>query len=415
MSKIICDICGTSYPETAKQCPICGCVRPGDVQRVTNEIKTEGSSAAGYTYVKGGRFSKSNVKKRGKANGTKAPTRSSNANNNDKEPQSNRGMVIAAILLLLGIIGVVIYIAVGFFGPISGTDKEATTPSGTVSQLDLSCRGITTNTDIVIIKPGEALLFDYKLQPAGTTDKVAVRSENPDIATVLDKGGSLNIAAVAEGTAKIVITCGEAEKILTVYCQFEQDPSAPSAPTTPSDPSNPSGPSDPTTPSAPKATIRLNRQDMSLFRKGDSWDLYSGDAPKNLVKFSSDNEAVVTFKDGIVTAVSGSSEYVWVHAEYEGQKVSCKVLCQFKESGGTTGNGGVTPDEGGTNITGTIINVQEFVNVRSGPGTTYDLAGKLNLGEKVTITEKAFDSSNMEWGKTAAGWVRMDFIKIDSN
>ena len=27
MSKIICDICGTSYPDTADCCPICGCSR----------------------------------------------------------------------------------------------------------------------------------------------------------------------------------------------------------------------------------------------------------------------------------------------------------------------------------------------------------------------------------------------------
>ena len=27
MSKIICDVCGTSYPDTAEQCPICGCSR----------------------------------------------------------------------------------------------------------------------------------------------------------------------------------------------------------------------------------------------------------------------------------------------------------------------------------------------------------------------------------------------------
>ena len=64
MSKIICDICGTSYPETASQCPICGCVRPGDFQRVSDESKNEGNNASGYTYVKGGRFSKTNVKKR---------------------------------------------------------------------------------------------------------------------------------------------------------------------------------------------------------------------------------------------------------------------------------------------------------------------------------------------------------------
>ena len=49
MSKIICDICGTSYPETATQCPICGCVRSGDVQRVTNEVKKDGNDSTGYT------------------------------------------------------------------------------------------------------------------------------------------------------------------------------------------------------------------------------------------------------------------------------------------------------------------------------------------------------------------------------
>ena len=27
MNKIICDICGTSYPDTADCCPICGCSR----------------------------------------------------------------------------------------------------------------------------------------------------------------------------------------------------------------------------------------------------------------------------------------------------------------------------------------------------------------------------------------------------
>ena len=29
MNKIICDVCGTDYPETAAQCPICGCASAG--------------------------------------------------------------------------------------------------------------------------------------------------------------------------------------------------------------------------------------------------------------------------------------------------------------------------------------------------------------------------------------------------
>ena len=65
MSKIICDICGTSYPETAIQCPICGCVRPGDIAIFNDELDTnEEKPVQTYTSVKGGRFSKSNVKKR---------------------------------------------------------------------------------------------------------------------------------------------------------------------------------------------------------------------------------------------------------------------------------------------------------------------------------------------------------------
>ena len=43
MNKVVCNICGTSYPESAKQCPICGSIRPGDVQRITNEVKSNDS------------------------------------------------------------------------------------------------------------------------------------------------------------------------------------------------------------------------------------------------------------------------------------------------------------------------------------------------------------------------------------
>ena len=68
MSKIICEVCGTSYPETANQCPICGCVRPADATSVETDTAVE----TGYTYVKGGRFSKANVRKRNRSAGKPA-------------------------------------------------------------------------------------------------------------------------------------------------------------------------------------------------------------------------------------------------------------------------------------------------------------------------------------------------------
>ena len=101
MSKVICDVCGTTYPDTATQCPICNSAKSSADNTVAGEAGGE------YAYVKGGRFSKKNVKKRGK---TTAQRRSNQSKRND-EP-SNTGLVIIVILLLLAIVAVVIYIGV---------------------------------------------------------------------------------------------------------------------------------------------------------------------------------------------------------------------------------------------------------------------------------------------------------------
>ena len=55
MNKIVCYVCGTSYPENATQCPICGYVQTAETSA------SAGSGEGSYTYVIGGRFSKANV------------------------------------------------------------------------------------------------------------------------------------------------------------------------------------------------------------------------------------------------------------------------------------------------------------------------------------------------------------------
>ena len=61
MSKVICDVCGTSFPETSAQCPICGsaCNSAAAASGVESAVE----AGAGGNYVRGGRFSKGNVKK----------------------------------------------------------------------------------------------------------------------------------------------------------------------------------------------------------------------------------------------------------------------------------------------------------------------------------------------------------------
>ena len=58
MTILYCDICGTSFPETEEQCPICGCSRA-----LVNETPYSDHTHSPYVKVRGGRFSKKNVDK----------------------------------------------------------------------------------------------------------------------------------------------------------------------------------------------------------------------------------------------------------------------------------------------------------------------------------------------------------------
>ncbi len=54
MSKIICDICGTTYPDTADQCPICGCARDAAADLLGDELLME--QVDEEPHGRGGRF-----------------------------------------------------------------------------------------------------------------------------------------------------------------------------------------------------------------------------------------------------------------------------------------------------------------------------------------------------------------------
>lgn len=80
------------------------------------------------------------------------------------------------------------------------------------------------------------------------------------------------------------------------------------------------------------------------------------------------------------------------------------------DSGNTGSSGSSTPNN--ETVTGTV-NVQEWLRVRSGPGTSYSVAGYLKPREKVTITERK-TVGGMVWGKISNGWISLDYVILDS-
>lgn len=352
MSKVICDVCGTSYPETADQCPICGCARADGGQTSAGDTLPEGEGTSTYTYVKGGRFSKANVRKRNKANqaladqAERAAVQEYDADDDDEQDYdqevtaSNKWLIAIVVVLLLAIIAVSSYIAIRFFGlggsndPTTDTNStqstQATEPTaGTTAPTapSVPCTGLILTDGAVELKSKDsAWKLNVTIEPANTTDEVIYQSSDGAVATVSADG---TITAVGAGEAVITITCGSQTAQCSVKCTFESEqPSDPTDPSQPSDSTDPTDPSDTTEPSE-VIVLELNRDDFTLSRKGESWQLYRGEIPNADITWTSDDPSIATVENGRVVAVSVGQTII--RAEYQGQVDTCIVRCRWEE------------------------------------------------------------------------------------
>ncbi len=338
MKKIICDVCGTDYPETAAQCPICGCATTGGEQ--TSAGNNEPEAASSYTYVKGGRFSKSNVKKRLKASQAQrdAVVQQQKHQEPDEDDEdepyteesgiSNKGLIVIVVLLLLAIIAVSSYIALTLFGggeredpsqtsrPASSTNSSSNTEQTEPSQGqgEVPCTGLTIQDNALTFSAaGASQALKLVVEPADTTDVITFSTTDPNVA-VVDATG--RVTAVGTGRAEIVVQCGEFEARCTVACEIEQT----------TDPSEPTSPSEPT---EPQQILELNREDFTLDDDDRTWQLYSGDIDRSQIVWSSDDPSVATVEDGLVTAVGRGS--TTIRAKYGDQEATCKVYVRLTE------------------------------------------------------------------------------------
>ena len=244
MSKVICDVCGTSFPETAANCPICGCAKAPTAQPVAaDEMQQDLESTTAYNYVRGGRFSKNNVKRTA---GGKAPERRRpNERGSQNEPQeNNKALIAVVVILLLAIIMVVVYIgAKVFLSDLTASPNNETTQS-TVADSDSTGSNSDDNVPCTDLKLGsmtiefnaenEQYMLSVELTPSNTTDKVTFMSADPSIATVDENG---LVRPVGYGTTVITVVCGaqtkECNVISTVGTPPTTVPPTQPAPTAP--------------------------------------------------------------------------------------------------------------------------------------------------------------------------------------
>ena len=215
MSKVICDLCGTSFPDTATQCPICGTARPASAP-ANDDSHRDGKS--GYTHVKGGRFSKANVRKRNK--GKQVVSVNMVSDSDDNGNKSNKWIVIIAIVLLLAILAVAAYIVLHYFN--SGSDQQETTQqteTSEVTEITVPCVELSVEFGSILFEEVDgSQLLDVHVMPDDTTDMITFESEDTNIAVVSADGV---VTAVAPGETNIIIRCGNQSCNVLVECKFE--------------------------------------------------------------------------------------------------------------------------------------------------------------------------------------------------
>ncbi len=277
MSKIICDICGTVYPDNATVCPICGYPRQDSEKAIMDEAEMKASESRHTgTYVKGGRFSSKNVKRRQKGENISQSQRSKKseparradpaqrAESVRKAPQSGKtapsarpdyvdeapvptedarvvptrakagpGLKITVSVLAVAVIAVSGYIAYRFIDGASAYDRPSVggptepqvqtqaseTETSIPVETGIPCVGLSVSDEKIVFEGvGRAWMLAVTTVPENATQSIQYTSSNEKVATVNEQG---RVTSVGPGQAVITITCGDIVRECKVLCNFE--------------------------------------------------------------------------------------------------------------------------------------------------------------------------------------------------
>lgn len=257
MSKIICEVCGSRYPDTSAQCPICGCIN-AKAANAPEEIREPvvKADAPERTSTPGGRFSKSNVNKRNQgkvfhdepvkpvAKREKPQVKPQVMDEYDLEEEfeeesgKKRGgfVNVLLVIVIIALLGVCAYIFVQFFMPsFFGSDPIIGTEAPTVAATEapteapgptlppvIPCQKLSMEEKTITLQSaGQTHQLTVQLMPENTTDGLIYISSNEAVATVSEDG---TLTAVGEGSVVITVFCGAHQLECNVICDFSAAP-----------------------------------------------------------------------------------------------------------------------------------------------------------------------------------------------
>lgn len=292
MSKIVCDVCGSTYSETEAQCPICGTAKS---EAAKPAVETAGEEQA----TKGGKFSKTNTRKTGTGANTKKPGQEKNNSNGEEGAPSNLAMIIIVTVLLLAIVAVCVFIAVRLFGSPDTPDNSTPGTSTSSTPLQIPCTGLelvdNAENALTFTASTESAQLNVRPLPENTTEDVVCTYTSSDPSVVLVDQTGL-VTPVASGSATITVAYGTHSITVNVTCDIP----------------------------TPITELKLTKSEITLSpTNGFTAKLYNGELDPADITWTSSDENIAYVENGEVVAVSNGT--VTVTASYGELTATCKV------------------------------------------------------------------------------------------
>lgn len=359
MSKVICDICGTAYPESSENCPVCGCSRDFGLDALEEEMlldaaafgAAESSSQRGKKHKEIFDFDEVN---QDDAYETEEDAYEYDADDGGQS-QSNTVLIVVLLILI-----VLLLLTAGFFFLryiLPNMVKEAEpTIAATVAtepvetEPEESTEHSVPCTDIVI--PGGKIelgkdgkwLMNVQVYPEDTTDVLTYASHDESVVTVTEDG---TVTAVGEGKTIIEVTCGNRQIKCNVVVDYSQTVETEASGALPglqveqtdategavdaTDATEAAGETEATEAPAEttgKTELKLKQKDITMFAAYSSAELeLDCDIPKDSIEWFTMDSTVAIVHNGTVTATG--SGITKVYAKYGNQEVPCIVRCTF--------------------------------------------------------------------------------------
>lgn len=335
MGKIICDVCGTTYPDTAECCPICGCTRDEAAGMMSDELMmdellSEPNPRSGRIPSKKREIFDFDVVN---SEAREPVQQESNPYEDEEGYEEPRRQNTFVVVLLTALIAVLLigaaFLFLRYYLP-GISQKETVPPTTTAPTVQTQAAETTEPTipcnslallsgmatgDAELVNPGQKFLINVLASPENTTDKVLYSSADESIATVSEDG---QVVAVGEGETVINITCGKIQMPCKVVCNFAKETEPPTEATT--------VPTETESQLKSDVVLKLKKTDVMLKVYYEFQLMLDCGLEQNEVEWRSEHPHIAKVdEEGNVTALkSGTTSII---AKYGDQEVSCIVRC----------------------------------------------------------------------------------------